>query len=77
MYGISIFGHYFYSHRATKLSNKALSEQQIQLLQCQEHFLWIHKLKKTVGSLKQFNKKQTCLDGYGGGNQETAELREN
>ncbi len=59
MYGVSIFGHYFYSHRATKLSKNALSEQQIQLLQCQEHFLWIHKLKKTVGSLKQFNKKQT------------------
>lgn len=53
------FCHYFYSHHATELSKKALSEQQTQFLQCQEHFLWIHKLMKTVGSLKQFNKKQT------------------
>lgn len=44
---------------ATELGNKSLSEQQTQLPQSQEHFLWIHKPKKTVGSLKQFNKKQT------------------
>lgn len=34
-----LFRHYFYSHHATELSKKALSEQQTKFLQCQEHFL--------------------------------------